>query len=559
MRLMRLVIVVALVVAGLAAQAQERAPIQPGETLSGALSVTAPAATYTFEVRSGETVTIRLSSLDFDSYLQLLDEDGALLAEDDDGGGGLDAQISAFELPADGAYTIVVTSARHSQNADQVSTGNYTLTLEGGGGLAQNPIQVGQTVSGRLDWDAPTAAYTFTAHAGDSVVIAVASRDFDSFVSVQDAHGDEIASDDDSGGSLNARIGPLNLPEDGTYTIVVSSYSSSGAAGAFELTLSAPHVNQINYGEIVEGRIPKEELFVTYNFQGAAGDAVVITMVSSDLYSYMELAAPADPSLPIASSQYYYESLGIGSRIGPLVLPESGAYTLTVGDSDDEHTGRFTLQVKKIRLNQLEYGQSAGLDIGAADDEIYLSFEGKAGEAARIWVESGQTVDTSLLVIGPGNFQVAADDDSGGGFDPEIARLVLNEDGVYYILVENLNADSGQARVSLEAVALPSLDAGPLQIRLSEDHLQEVVTFTGKAGSRARLSLRVLGLTGTVAEPSVTVAQGAETLAYASASYVSTLSIEFLVPADGPVNVTIEDLSYGRVTLEVSLQQGANA
>lgn len=80
---------------------------------------------YTFSGNAGDTITIRYESsrLALDPYLELRSADGTLLADDDDSGGGLDAQITAFELPADGDYVIVV------RTFGGRGGGAYTLTL----------------------------------------------------------------------------------------------------------------------------------------------------------------------------------------------------------------------------------------------------------------------------------------------------------------------------------------------------------------------------------------------------------------------------------------------
>lgn len=561
-RVLAVLLLIAVVV-GLAAKAQVGGDIGAGDTIEGELTNRAPTATYTLAGETGDIVTIRLTSVDFDSYLQLLDDTGDLLAEDDDGGGGLDAQITSFKLPRDGAYTVLVTSARRHVSEDQIATGAFTLEVTGGSPESMSGgIEVGGTVTGRLSFLTPEVTYTLDGHAGDVIVISAVSRDFDSYLTLKGPDGDEIARDDDSGGSLNARIGPVNLPEDGSYTIVVSSFSASSdggvtGTGEFQVTVSAADENLLAYDELIAGRISKDETVVAYSLQGEAGDSIIVTLVSSDLYTYMELAAASDPSEILASSQYYYDTAGSGSRIGPITLLEDGYYILTLGNYDDVGSGRFTLYAERVELTRLEYGDTTSLDIREDDAELYLSFEGQAGEAAHLWVESDNSIDTSLSVIGPGNFEVASDDDGGSGLNPEIDRLILDVDGLYYVLLQNLNAENGRVRVSLETITLPSLDSGAVRVRLSEENSEGVITFTGQAGQRARLTVRVLGLLGAAGEPYVTVRQGDTTLASASGTYVSNLSFEFVVSEDGPVHVTIEDSSYRRVSLEVTLEQGS--
>ncbi len=79
---------------------------------------------WTFIGRRGQVVTIRGNAAladDTDPRIQLIDPNGQVLAEDDDGGGGSNALIERFELPADGEYTIRISTW---------SGGDYTLMLE---------------------------------------------------------------------------------------------------------------------------------------------------------------------------------------------------------------------------------------------------------------------------------------------------------------------------------------------------------------------------------------------------------------------------------------------
>jgi hypothetical protein len=116
--------------------------ITVGQTVNGALAsgdCRLPADSsfidvYTFSGAVGQTISVTMSSTDFDPYLFILDKDGKKLDEDDNGGGGTSAHLpsgkNAFSgvLPATGTYTIYANSALTGK------TGNYTLTLTGSGG-----------------------------------------------------------------------------------------------------------------------------------------------------------------------------------------------------------------------------------------------------------------------------------------------------------------------------------------------------------------------------------------------------------------------------------------
>lgn len=84
------------------------------------------------------------------------------------------------------------------------------------------------TASGRDRW-------TFAAPAGESISVAVASEDFDTYLELYGPSGQTLAFDDDSGGDTDSLIGPLTL-DSGAYVVVVRGYSENDA-GRYSLTL----------------------------------------------------------------------------------------------------------------------------------------------------------------------------------------------------------------------------------------------------------------------------------------------------------------------------------
>src|SRR5690606_30929171 len=126
-------------------------------------------------------------------------------------------RVEVNVLGQGGAFTLL---ARASVIVPEVTT---ALTLAGG--------RAGRAVAFPADDD---ALFTFSGRAGEVYSISLTAED-DGFEAGADpmlelfpgegtARG-SLATDDDSGGGLNSRI-VAELPEDGTYTIRVSSLSS---------------------------------------------------------------------------------------------------------------------------------------------------------------------------------------------------------------------------------------------------------------------------------------------------------------------------------------------
>ena len=95
--------------------------ISYGDTVSGTIDPEAEMDAYTFAGSAGDIVLVRMSS--WAPVVWLYDQDGSYLTGDQGGEVASVAEISDFELPSDGTYTILAGRWRE--------TGGYTLSLGG--------------------------------------------------------------------------------------------------------------------------------------------------------------------------------------------------------------------------------------------------------------------------------------------------------------------------------------------------------------------------------------------------------------------------------------------
>lgn len=171
--------------------------------------------------------------------------DGELVEVEDSADPGTDCP-GVFSLEIDAEGTAVVGAVIYLDQSiteywneiDAVGLVGEVAGEAGGGGSEDVEIEgelaYGDEVEGEFDGEA--VFYTFEGEEGDEVTIALIAEDFDPLVQLLDAEGFELATDDDSGGNFNALIEGFELPADGTYVIVVTSFSGSGE-GDFELSL----------------------------------------------------------------------------------------------------------------------------------------------------------------------------------------------------------------------------------------------------------------------------------------------------------------------------------
>lgn len=422
------------------------------------------------------------------------------------------------------------------------------LVFPAAAALAQDSITLGDTVEGQLT--SASVEYTFEGESGQTVNITLVSEDFDAYLRLNDADGSEIASNDDAAGNLNARIGPYKLPANGEYTIVVTTFAGSGT-GAFSLTLETVDINVIEYSQSVEGELTATNTSLTYYFTGQSGDSVTIALSSDDFDAYLRFGSADDPSYDLATND---DSSGSrNSFIGPYVLPNTGEYIITATSLDGVSTGSFTLTLNKADVTVIELGDTveAELKEGAP---LLFTFEGVSGQVIDIRVDSGDTIDTRLVLRTPSAYDQASDDDSGGRYDPEIRSAILSENGTYTILVQPYSTlDVGQISLTVAESKLPTLNEGPARVRLSDKQTQQVLVYTGKAGETVRLKLTVEN--DAVLSPSIDVRQADVSVAYASTTSVNAFSMDFTIPADGVLTITLSDYSYQTSIVNVAIER----
>ncbi|RMD70868.1 MAG: hypothetical protein D6822_03550, partial [Cyanobacteria bacterium J149] len=80
-------------------------------------------------------------------------------------------------------------------------------------------------------------SYSLEGKAGESFIVSVESKEFDTFLAVSDADGNIIEQNDDMDDkNSNSRL-RLVLPKDGTYQIIINSYDKEGR-GKYTLTVN---------------------------------------------------------------------------------------------------------------------------------------------------------------------------------------------------------------------------------------------------------------------------------------------------------------------------------
>ncbi|MGQ0532936.1 MAG: pre-peptidase C-terminal domain-containing protein [Caulobacteraceae bacterium] len=213
--------------------------------------------TYPFQGVAGQQLELSLSSEQFDTYVAITGPGSFEQFNDDDTANNTRNSRLVATLPANGQYTLHVTSYQPGEagayrlNIAQAQATTPSDALVGGD--AQS-FAAGQTMNGELaqgDTQLQSGefidTFSFQGTEGERVVIDMRSTAIDPYLILLAPSGAQEDNDDISATDRNARI-EMSLAETGQYRIGATSYQP-GERGAYVVTLQqgvAPQVSASN-------------------------------------------------------------------------------------------------------------------------------------------------------------------------------------------------------------------------------------------------------------------------------------------------------------------------
>ncbi|HYC67784.1 PPC domain-containing protein [Brevundimonas sp.] len=314
---------------------------------------------WRFEGREGQRVRIDMTSTDFDTYLELFDENRVSLDQDDDGGPEDTNSRLIFTLPRTGAYII-------EARAFSEATGAYSLSIaEVEPDRAPEAIAFGATLQGEIgegdprdDDDRGYDAFAFSGREGQRIQAIMRSGDFDTFLQVGKADGEfsALASDDD--GLMEGTDSRLSftLPEDGDYVLRALPLGSEGK-GLYALELidrgPQPQPGSILLGSTAWGALTETDattetnsFYDAYRITLRKDEKLLITMVSNDLDSFVAIGRDkGDGEFEVLGS----DDDGLSDTHAKLewTAPEDGTFEVRAGAYQQGQTGAYALAVEK--------------------------------------------------------------------------------------------------------------------------------------------------------------------------------------------------------------------
>ncbi len=352
-------------------------------------------------------------------------------------------------------------------------------------------------------------SHTVDVRAGQRVVVDLRSTHFDTYLIVRRPSGDHTDNDDFEGSTSRSQV-DLVAPESGEWTVVVTSYDK-GQAGSYDVAVTIDGGSQVGSSgprfesgrlESADETLSSGEYADYYEFQGHAGERVVVDLRSNDFDPYLIVRTPSGEQLDNDDHE------GDASRsLLSLTLTEGGEFGITVTSYQVGETGGYDLQIATDAETSTASGPLRERGVLSAGDETLRSgefvdqYEFTAAPGQRVTIDlQSDDFDTYLIVRDPRGDRQENDDTDRSGHS--VIEMDATESGAYDVLVTSYEAgetgsyelqiDVGDAassatssgrdvvRLSVGQESTGRLEAGDGQ--LEDGEYRDLYVFDGQAG-----------------------------------------------------------------------------
>ncbi len=410
--------------------------ITPGQPVTGTIRAGAIEA-WTLAATTGDTYSVALyaEAGEFDPLLTLVNDQGRTVASDDDSGASFNSLLRGWVVPADGLYTVRVSSYRAS------GSGAYTLIVEPGSRfLLPESWQQGElppdTVIERRFEGTGAHVWHFAGLADQQYVL-----EYSGMVAAE-----VLTVDGDSVGNVEPGQ-RFALPEDGRYTIIVYGYDTA----TYTLSLAEVEPPRSNTGSIAPGQNITTALAAgaqdEWTFTGEAGQLVSIALYAQE--------GSLDPVLSVLDAHGREAAfdddggIGVNSIINGWELPLDGPYVIHVRSFSPWQTGRYQLIMEAGNRFILPDNMTQGtVAAGEMVEGIFLP-----DSPVHVWLFDA-AVGERLQIETSGPVQIVEILDEEGYSEGTVAEeepVTFHGSGLHHLVLEA--AEPGPYTLKLEAVS----------------------------------------------------------------------------------------------------------
>lgn len=410
---------------------------------------------WTFPTAGNRYVTLGLRPDDphLDLTLTIFGPGGETIARIDNGFAG-DTEVAAdLFLPQAGNYVAEVSDFFQE-------TGRYTLSIAqveqprySGGGR----IELGQAIQGELPPD-NQHIWTYDGAAGQQVSIVVEPTSaFDVILNVYGPDGQRlVALDEGFSGDPEVVVG-FELPLNGSYSIIVSSFSGQG--GGYTVSLDEADMGVANFhdaGDLALGDRKQESLMAqeaqAWFFQARAGDQIVIEV--NPLAGYLDLDVwLLDPMIErIAAADKFLA--GQPERI-EYAVTQDGQYIILVQDYNGQ-AGDYEISLQTIppatpeSAGALAYGDSV-MGVVHPDSASGWSFNAQQGDVINVTVQPVDVRSDLIVALqGPDGVIALEMDNGAAGGAEAITAFTVPASGRWQVVIREFFDEGGGYRLTLQ-------------------------------------------------------------------------------------------------------------
>lgn len=296
----------------------------------------------------------------------------------------------------------------------------------------------GQAQSGELSASISTQEWTFDGSAGDLILIDMRSdstSDLDCYLTLLDTSGAVLLTDDDSGLSLNARIGPTTLPATGTYTVQSTAFSGTGVYTIELLNLNALPVLEI--GVPVSGVIDASHQTDFYQLPAVAPGELLRVVARQDSDRVLPWLDLYGPNGLITSTEY-----NGGDSLDPIISQAGELYIVGVSWDGYSSGGPYEVSLESSEIVLLTPGASQTVQLDYDNYTGSHFFEAEAGQVFQLTarIDGGLSLAMDVMTTDRVTYVFSA---SGGQTRALAVEFEIPETGMYMIEVRDGSYSSG--------------------------------------------------------------------------------------------------------------------
>lgn len=452
-----------------------------GESANGEFNPAGDSDWYRLTVRAGMSYQINLDGVGvgetpaIDPVVIVHSSTGDEIASNDDSAESLNSELRYRPTEAGDVF---VEARPYSEEA----TGPYTLRVVesevppddvGNDAASAARFTPGQTASGAIGEEGDEDYYRLSARSGQIYRLSLNSAGGDGgltdpLLSVVDADGNELASNDDSNESLNSYL-EFVPQSSGDVFIVATGFGA--AAGAYTLSGEAARLPpddagnndetraRINIGQSREGAFQYPSDQDWYRIRLAAGESYRFTLTGAE-------GSEIDPVLSLYDNEG--EQIGGDDDGGDgfnsyleFTAPSDGDYYLGASAFSQEATGGYTLAALAGDIPpdaSTDASLSADGDyrdgvLSPAGDKDWYRIDLTEGQSLRIAVTSAEgapnaLADPYITIYGADGAQLAQDDDGGDGLNSWL-EFTAPSAGAYFLEVRGFVEEAGEGAYSI--------------------------------------------------------------------------------------------------------------